>query len=292
MDINTNLPPPSNVRDFMQSNNLFTRIVFLITAVIIFIVLLRVGTMIITYIYKPSDNPFLIKDMIDGRSRKTITQDPNKGSSVLIKRSKNKRFGLEFTWSMWLYITDFDRVQGCQLQHVFNKGNSPDTSANVDGIAFPNNAPGFYLGKVPDHNPQLRPGNCATDTVNNAIILMNTFSAEKNQAFNEVIVVPDLPTKKWLHFAIRAEGDNIDVYVNGLIVQRKKLMGVPKQNYDNVNVCNNGGFDGFLSGLRYYDHALGSMEISNIVYSGPSTKMESSIFDVFPPFFSLRWYLN
>lgn len=47
---------------------------------------------------------------------------------------------------------------------------------------------------------------------------------------------------------------------------------VPKQNYNDVNVCQNGGFDGQLSNLQYYTHALSSPEINAQVVSGPNLK--------------------
>ena len=46
-------------------------------------------------------------------------------------------------------------------------------------------------------------------------------------------------------------------------------MGVPKQNYGDVFVGLNGGFDGNVSNLWYYDYALGTAEIQRIVNSGP-----------------------
>jgi hypothetical protein len=43
----------------------------------------------------------------------------------------------------------------------------------------------------------------------------------------------------------------------------------PKQNYYDITVC--GGFNGSLSNLRYYDHALNVFDINNIIMFGPNT---------------------
>ena len=39
----------------------------------------------------------------------------------------------------------------------------------------------------------------------------------------------------------------MDIYANGTIVRSLQLTGVPKQNYGNVYVGANGGFDGYVS---------------------------------------------
>jgi hypothetical protein len=64
----------------------------------------------------------------------------------------------------------------------------------------------------------------------------------------------------------------LDVYINGTISGRLNLPLVPKQNYNDINVCQGGGFNGNLSDLRYFDHALSIIEINNTYYWGPNLK--------------------
>ncbi len=115
---------------------------------------------------------------------------------------------------------------------------------------------------------------------------MNTFSN-----INEEIIVSDIPLNKWINVIIRVEGNNVDIYINGTIVTRHVLKDVPKQNYGDVYVNMNGGFSGFLSDLWYHDYALNTTDILAIVQDGPNMKMDQSM-DIFPPYFSLRWYLG
>jgi hypothetical protein len=61
----------------------------------------------------------------------------------------------------------------------------------------------------------------------------------------------------------------LDVYINGLVVFRSNLINVPLQNYDDVIICNNGGFNGKLSNLTYYGYSLNATDINGISYSGP-----------------------
>ena len=84
------------------------------------------------------------------------------------------------------------------------------------------------------------------------------------------IDVDDIPIKKWVNIIIRMQNTIMDVYVNGTISGRLTLTDVPIQNYYNVNITKNGGFNGNLSNLRYYDYAMNIFEITKIVSNGPN----------------------
>jgi hypothetical protein len=50
---------------------------------------------------------------------------------------------------------------------------------------------------------------------------------------------------------------------------------VPKQNYNDVQVCQNNGFSGSLSDLRYFNSALNVFQIGTIVQRGPNLNTSS-----------------
>ena len=58
----------------------------------------------------------------NGSVSTTISQDPNNKSSITILRSENEKDGIEFTWSVWLYLNGFQDSDS--YHHVFNKGNT------------------------------------------------------------------------------------------------------------------------------------------------------------------------
>jgi hypothetical protein len=97
---------------------------------------------------------------------------------------------------------------------------------------------------------------------------MNTVS---NSEANEVIEIDNIPIKKWVNVIIRLKNTILDVYINGTISGRLVLQNVPKQNYNNVYACQNGGFTGKLADLRYFARALSIFEINSVVSSGPNT---------------------
>lgn len=241
---------------YLSSNTLIAKFAFLILVIIVFLFLLNLGITLIQYFFTPSEDPYLVKGMTAGTNPVTIYQDPNNSDSVLITRSNNQSTGLEFTWSVWLYINELED-QKRVYQHIFNKG---DTSFSSNGITNINNGPGLYLiNKDTSFNvgsAELR-------------VVMDS----NNKSENNYIDIKEVPIKKWVHVAIRMQNTIMDVYVNGIISGRLTMTDVPKQNYNNVNVNQEGGFKGNLSNLRYYNRALNVFEINNIISSGPNLEL-------------------
>jgi len=270
----------SGTREFLESNSLVAKVAFLLLIVIVFIVLLRLGTSLLGYLLTPSRNPKLVDGLKAGNKPKVIPQDPRLKNSQPIYRSANQQDGIEFTYSVWLMIDDIK--DNGQYKHIFHKGNDGFSMGRTpDGMNFPNNAPGLYLGKDP-HD------------LNSLVVVMNTYDPNDSTSqttIMEKVIVQDIPLNKWFHVAIRLEGKQLDTYVNGMIVNRTELRGVPKQNYGDVYVSVNGGFDGEMSNLFYNDYALSVNEINRMVSSGPNLKSDATAASV-PRYLSLQWYFD
>jgi hypothetical protein len=258
-----------NNNNFTESNSLVAKFSFLLLVIFMFILLLNVGISVISWLTKPSASPKLINGMIDATQMVTFTQDPSLNGSATIYRSNNATDGIEFTWSVWIFINNLQYLEG-QYKHVFYKGNN---NLESNGLNFPNNAPGLYIAP----------------NTNALVVMMNTFND-----INEETVIPDIPLNKWVNVIIRCQNNKLDIYVNGTITRSVQLMGVPKQNYGDVFVAGNGGFNGYISNLWYYNYALGTSDIANISSKGPNTTLTStsSLNTVLkdPNYLSLRWY--
>ena len=261
-------------RDFLKSNSIIARLAFLLLVLFIFVVALRLGIIILAWIFSPNKSPILIDGMIDAKEMNIITQDPNSNKNVPILRSDNRKGGIEFTWSVWIYINDLTYKDG-QYRHVFHKGNDTiNTNTQPVGMAFPNNAPGLYIGP----------------NKNTLIVVMNTF-----ENITEEITIDNIPIKKWVNVIIRCDGNILDIFVNGTLTRRHILKSVPKQNYGDVYLSMNGGFDGYTSNLRYFDHAIGTNKAQEILRSGPNLKMKSDSLSSQtskPQYLALRWYFT
>ena len=256
-------------KDFLQSNNLVAKFAFLLLIVFAFVISLRFGISALGYLLKPSQSPHLINGMVDANQMIVFPQDPSSNGAVTIYRSVNATDGLEFTWSTWIFINNLQSNAGI-YKHIFSKGNS---NFNEKGMIEPNNAPGLYIAP----------------NTNALVVIMNTYNA-----INEEITIPDIPLNKWVNVIIRCKNTTLDVYVNGTIARSINLIGVPKQNYGDVYVAMNGGFNGYISDLWYFNYSLGTSAIQNILTKGPNTKMindngmTSNVYN----YLSLRWFYN
>jgi hypothetical protein len=214
----------------------------------------------------------LLNGMADATIPIVITQDPTSTSSMPIIRSTNQIFGMEFTWSIWMFIKPVQpTTTGTAPQHVFSKG-----AGSIMTCASPanaNNAPGVYLTN--------------TNTLN---VLMDTVNAPACSV-NPIISIDNMPINKWFHVVIRLTNDTLDVYVNGRLTQRAVLDSVPNQNYDDVYICHGSGFNGYVSDLKYFNSSIGTTQINALVSNGPNTSINSSnLKNNIPPYLSIDWY--
>ena len=263
----------SGIKDFLNSNSIIARISFLLLFILIFVIILKLSIALLTRIMTNiNNNPKLINGMIDAKQLVIIPQNPSSNNSIIINRSINGPNGIEFTWSVWFFINDLTYNTG-KYKHIFSKGNNMTTSLDTKGLNFPNNAPGMYI----------------YPKTNDLLIVMNTY-----ETINQEITINDIPIGKWVNVILRCRNKTLDVYINGTITKSVNLNGVPKQNYGDVFVAMNGGFDGYISDLRYYDYSLGLSEISGLTFMGPNLEMSSSnsasLLLKSPDYLSLRWY--
>lgn len=252
--------------EFLQSNSIIAKFAFIILVLIGFMFLLNLGIRLIGYFIQPNSSPYLVSGTIYGTQAGVIKQNPKDTKSVLIKRSENQTKGIEFTWSTWLYIEGLpdDKTTTAKYNHIFSKGDINDSTLNSNGI-YLNNAPGLYL-KRDDTNKTRGILRVYMDTV------VSSNSANDTRDTNTYVDVQNVPLKNWFNVIVRLENKILDVYVNGTISNRLVLNNVPKQNYYDVNVCQNGGFSGKLSNLRYFNYALTVFDINTIVLGGPNLK--------------------
>lgn len=248
---------------FLQSNTIIAKFSFLMLIIIIFIVLLNLGILLIQYFTTTSDSPYLYYGMKSGATEVVRTQDPTNSESILIKRSNNQSSGIEFTWSTWIFINELPGAEAKhKYNHIFNKGPGDISNEKGDGIDLQGNGPGLY---IKPYNNDVGSSPSTGDIASLRVIM--TTNANGNDSY---IDIDDIPIKKWVNIIIRMQNTIMDVYVNGTISGRLTLTDVPIQNYYNVNITKNGGFNGNLSNLRYYDYAMNIFEITKIVSNGPN----------------------
>ena len=243
-----------NMANTWDKKNIIITAVF--TAIILAFIIYFLVTVSRDYQKYNENSPYLLQGTKLGKVAKTIP-----GHKVM--RSDNGKFGLEFTYSMWLYIEDsnFAGARAKEWKHIIHKG-----TAN----GMPLQAPGIWLYPA----------------TNRLSINMNTYYSIK-----ESCDIANVPLNKWFHLTVMVIGKSIDVYINCNLKKRCKFQGVPKMNYGNVYINMWEGFDGFISNVRYWDRAVAPFRIEKICKEGPS-KAPCTDTGVNPPYLSKNYWMN
>jgi hypothetical protein len=79
----------------------------------------------------------------------------------------------------------------------------------------------------------------------------------------------ELPLQRWSHVVISLWNRTTDIYLNGKLVRSCVLKNVPKiPHEDPLYICQDGGYDGYFSQLRYFNRALNADEIYKLYSKG------------------------
>lgn len=262
-------------REFLEANTIVAKFSFVVIVLIGFLFLMRLGMIVISYIFSPSKSPYLIKGVINGSNSREITQDPRSNNTTVFL-SENENGGVEMTYSVWLYLDGVSTSD--QLTHIFSKGAidtttpfgqiDPATSKILsdDKLNTTYNAPGLYAFKNAESGNNLR-------IYMDSYISTSTTSDLSGQV--QSIDIAGVPVNKWFNVVIRVENRMMDVYMNGVLAKRMDLGSIPRQNFYSAYVCQNGGFSGYLSDLRYFNKSLNVFEINSILNNGPNLTQAS-----------------
>ena len=252
-----------------SGDGIWSKVVFFILVLILFILLIRGGMSLLLSILGPKNDPILIDGLKDAKKPLLVNIDPSSKSSIPVIRSVNERGGLEFTWAVWMNIKNLETTcNGEKYSHVFNKG----SEMNKDEETASRNGPGLYLNRCK----------------NELKIVMDVMGS----GIPENIIIENIPLNKWINVGIRVQQKTIDVFINGEIKKRHTLSYIPKQNYSPVYVNMNEGFDGEISELRYFSRCLTGLEFINLAKKGPNMRQYSKYGLPAPPYFSQRWFLS
>ena len=232
------------------------KIVFVMFIIVLFMCFLYLGIFSLSYYGTTSANTpiYLMNGVGNGYIPITISQNPEMTETYIL-RSNNRPGGIEFTWTIWLYVDKITSNGNPKTyQHILNKGNNQYDA--VTGIATVNNAPGIYLSKG---ESTLR-------------IIMDNLAGGTTSAGTADIT--NIPLKSWFQLALIAQNGNLDCYINGIIKKRINQVvsgsAAVKQNNDSIYLCQNGGFSGQYSDIFYYNYAISFMELQTTFYSGPA----------------------
>lgn len=243
-----------------KGKSIWMLVIKVIIMVIILVAIYYIGNYLLKrYINASANSPMLLNTTKNAKNAMIISQDPTSVNYIPILKSDGQD-GIQFTYGFWFLLQNMEYKQG-EWKHVFHKGNSS---------SFPNRAPGVWF------HPNK----------NSIRVYMNT-----QDNILEYADIDDIPIRKWVYMNIILNNRNLDLYINGYLKVRKELSSIPKQNDDDFWINMYGGFEGYLSNIRYYAYAIDFNEIYKHINSGPSTNNCIDTGEV-PPYLDDNWWFS
>tara|TARA_Y100000741_G_scaffold286182_1_gene226042 strand:- start:1505 stop:2356 length:852 start_codon:yes stop_codon:yes gene_type:complete len=275
--------------DFLESNNLITKFVFIIGLLLVFLLMLRFMVSMGAWIFMDSPTPHFTDGINLTNEGYTINVNPTQVGSKPVLRSINEDEGIEFTYSIWLYIKelkDKSPQPSGDTKCIFRKGNQ---GLNNDEI----NGPGLYINTI-DSNDKVTQSKLTVK-----MDYYNTDDKSDTAAYKtEEIQNIAVPMRTWVNVMIRCNGRNVDVLINGILYKSKLLNGIPKQNYYDIEFSGGAAgyppFDGFTSDFWYWNYSLGTNAIVTLINNGPNTsnlKQKQLMEDKQPEYLSFNWFI-
>ena len=226
---------------------------------IIISVIVAVIVVILAYFYfkkkggviSPVTGPQVLQNTATDGKKQTDTR-------VSLPESYNQPEGMAMSYTAWIKIDDFAYRYG-EKKVIFTKGPS-DLSSMCPALMI-------------------------DSTTNSLLVKLDTFGGQ------EIIPISNVPAKKWLHIAIAINQEAVDIYVNGTLYTHHTLIQLPKQNNSTVQLGVNGGFDGKIASLQYFNYFLTPSDVSSIM----STKPQIDVNDLggpLPPYFDESWWTS
>ena len=249
--------------------------------ILLFIVAIVVTVIIITaikFIIRKTflinmENPYLLSCSSEGHHHRVIKNQP-------IIRSDNERDGIEYTYSIWVWLNDFPKDN--TKRYVFLKGTmNKEGKDNKTDIPI-NASPAMYITTS------------NKDTNNSAMIVVQQDATNGDQLIAEV---PNIPLKKWIHVAIIVLQTKFSVLINGKVSKTVLFQNgsVPEQNNQSIIIApqnplitdtqSNMGFDGWVSRFRYFNYAIPNPQLQGILRKGPAKVQQSNPFNEKPKYF-------
>lgn len=281
----------TGIRDYVLGPGLVSQLLLTVVAIIVLYVIVSILENVVnTFMRFDEQTSVLFSDTTT--SKMIIPQTPD-AKDKLIYNSVNEKHGMEFSYSMYLYISPETFEES-----VVNSCGSQETTSNMSLKHI------FHKGSK-DGFPLMAPGLFVEGNKNTLRLYMNSTTKWDN-----FVSIPNIPIGKWFHLVITMKGKYLDVYVNGNVTVRHEFVTVPKLNFGHIYVLYptkyvspevtegprfmvDGAAKGMVSRLKYFAYALNYAQIDGLYREGPSKKLvTSSAYSELPPYFHDDWWVN
>ena len=152
--------------------------------------------------------------------------------------------GNEYNLTFWVYINDYT-YRYIEDKVILNRNNNPNVmlSSNTNSLKV--------LINVEDN-------------------LNNIEGNDDDDSLINVCEVKDIPLQRWVNVNLSLNNKVMDIFMDGKLSKTCIINGYPKPNIGSMDITPNGGFNGFISSVRFSNSSLSLNEIGKFYKNGPS----------------------
>jgi hypothetical protein len=229
-----------------MTSKIFNGLIMLIIVIIVCVIIYAIYK---HFSDKRYNEPILIDQPVDATVSRMIP-----ASSIPSSNSN------EFTINFWMFVRDWNYNYE-QPKCVLYYGDPDCKQASPLVFLYPNtnNLMIRMAENNPNNNKSMNPFSCND---------VDTFDVKKP------CDVSNIPLQRWVQISIVLWNTTTDVYVNGKLARSCTSPNVPKMmNGQNIYIGQGGGFNGYISRLKYYNYSVSSRDIYALYRGGPYKKV-------------------
>ena len=254
---------------------------------------------------------YLLINAFSKSSQLTKMMEAKKPQTIKADQLKNANNSSNFTYSMWIYVDDWNYNFG-NPKTVLNRkggptvvlGDKPNTvTTTVNYYDKGKTPPGALAGGANNAAPLSaeqqsacdacsKGYTCACAACNGGVALGGKKNATTSAqalanaasrlavASKSVCTIDNVPIQKWVNIIISLYGRTLDTYLDGKLVRTCVLPGVPQiDNNADVQVTPGGGFSGYTTTFKYWPNASNPQEAYNIYKDGFGGSILGNLFN-------------
>ena len=241
---------------------------------------------------------YIIIDAFSTTSKLTEMADGKITQTITTASLKNTNNSMNFTYSMWIYVDDWnykfgttktilDRAGGPTVS-LGDRPNTLTISLNYYATAISeseiNAVPGIsaetYAANAAACAAKAAGFNCVASNCDANMLAASTANPNLLTAGSSAVSgttgsqvstcqIDNIPIQKWANIIISLYGRTLDTYLDGKLVRTCVVSGIPKiNNTANIIVTPNGGFSGWTSTFKYWSQSSNPQDVYNIYKDG------------------------
>ena len=258
----------SNSNSNSKNSGSSSKIFIIVAVVLLIIILLVAGYFVHRYMKQKNPSELKTKQFIPYIHDASIDKRISNGS---IPRSSD---GNEYNINFWIYVNDYTvnkDVDKC----ILYRGETPNgllTNASVDASGGNSNItcnPGIWLLKnvntlriIVGLETNYNKKDCETTATSQA--------CQSGAQDVDICEIKNFPLQRWVNLNITMRNNVIDVFFDGALKKSCILKGFPVLSNNDMLICPDGGFNGYISNMKYSNKALAVSKIESMYKSGPT----------------------